>query len=135
MIDIKIFLDELRKHHKAKITSLLHRHKAAIGYLILAIGTSIALFFSFESINIANDRAERQSAVICESVTRQDKQTLVNLHTKIDKELIRSLRISPDELRFLIYIQLKRSADERKALQPSNPKSSCSSKITTLIEK
>lgn len=117
------------------ITRLIKRHKASIGYLILTIGTTVALFFSAQAVNTVNERAEVQAGIICENVTRVDKQTLANLHTRVDRELVKSLHISDTELKVLIHQQFQVSANERKSLRPSIPADACSSKITTLLTK
>ncbi len=150
---MRVFLDELRTRHKARLGGLIERHKQGIGYSLLAVGFVIAFLSSNGASDRANEAAakaernaqtnrqtlrvidtkdERTRGVICENSTRTDKQTLANLHTKVDRELIRSLHLTTKQLNGLIHKTLVESARSRVALQPSIPAKACSGKITTL---
>ena len=129
---MRIFFDELRKRHRARLGALLVRHKATIGYAILCVGVIVALIFSFQAQNEINYNAKVRAAILCENITRNDRQTLANLHTSVDRELIKSLHLTKKQVDESVAKQLKLSAEQRKALQPSLPPGSCSTQITTL---
>ena len=129
---MRIFLNELRTRHRAKVGALYKRHKSAIGYVILAVGVVIALALGAQAISHSDERAERQAAIICQNTTRTDIQQLQNLVTKSGHELIADFHLSLDKAAVLVHKQLVTSAQERKSLQPSNPASACTSKITVL---
>jgi hypothetical protein len=113
------------------MTAFFERYKAGVGYLILAIGVTVALVLAGRAIREADTRAERQAAVICQNTTRQDKQSLSNLYTKSGHELLKSFNLTVAQARVIIHRQLVASAAERSALQPSDPKSACSGVLTT----
>ena len=129
---MRVFLNELQKRHRASLRALFERHKAGVGYVILLLGTIVALVLAGQALRHADERAERQSAVICRNTVTADKQSLSNLYTKSGHELIKAFHLTIPQARVLIHKQLEASAQERKELQPSNPANACTSAITTL---
>src|SRR5947209_5247484 len=102
-------------------------------WLLIVTGFVVLALISVKEAQDKVDQASRvKSAVICQNVTRTDKQTLTNLHTKVDQELIKNLHLTQKQVDDQVHKQLVLSAEERRALRPSAPAGSCFPGITTL---
>lgn len=132
---MRTLVRDLRAGRRPDLKALYERHKAGIGYVLLACGVAFAIAASFEALHTAEDRVERQAGVICANTVQQDKSSLANLYTKSGHELLRSFHLTIPQARALIHKQLVQSAKERMALQPSNPRSACTPRLTTLSAK
>ncbi len=107
---------------------MIQRHKALIGYLILALGVALALYGVVRNAENEKRRDEILRGVVCRNITRSDEQTLLNAKSSIVKEL----HLSQHFVREAVHKQLITSAQERKALAPGLPPGTCSGTLTVL---
>ena len=126
---MRIFLKELEKRHRANLWGLYKRHKNAVGFLILAIGTAIALMMGANAQTHADERAERQNAIICRNTVNTDLQSLTNIASPT---VLATFHLTPEQAVPLVRIQLVQNAKERAELRPSKPMTACSPTITKL---
>lgn len=113
-------------------TGLVNQYKAVIGYAVLCVGVAAAISLAYVGLGRADRRDEVTRGVICQNTVTADRQQLLNLRTKSGHELIASFHLTIPEATKIIHQNLEASAQERKKLQPSQPRSACTSALTTL---
>lgn len=111
---------------------VFHRYKNYIGYIVLAVGLVVALAMVVQYQEDATSKDKLTRGVICQNTITNDRQQLTNLITKAGHELISRFGLTLPQAAVLVRRQLEASAQERQSLQPSDPASACTDKLTTL---
>jgi hypothetical protein len=102
-------------------------YKGAVGFVLLLIGTVIAVHGNTEALNDSKDRGLKARAVICDIITEGDEQSIRQAPASA-----KLLHIDQAVLNEYLKKQLETSAHYRAQLAPSTPASACEHGLTKL---
>lgn len=103
------------------------KHKAIVGYLLLAFGCAYSINGVTQALHDSKERGQITRGIICSILTQSDEESLRSL-----KPESKFLHIKLSDLEQFEESQLKVTAKYRKELAPSTPDSACQHGVTRL---
>lgn len=97
------------------------KHKATVGYIILAIGTGVAINGTSNALHDSRERSKVTRGIICAILTNSDEASIRNLPAEA-----KLLHISLADLQKFESLALKQTASYRAKLAPAVPPGVCS---------